>query len=99
MYLCFAAVGGCQSPLGHARAHSSHNLLQSVYLAVAGAGAGNRPLVSGRAGPVSSVPWGGGEWPLWTVSVVSSSGEEWRVTTLPVDAGGAVFSRNKHVCR
>ena len=48
----------------------------SVYLAVAGAGAGNRPLVSGRAGPVSSVPWGGGERTVWTVSVVSSSGEE-----------------------
>ena len=45
----------------------------SVYLAVR---AGNRPLVSGRVGPVSSVPWGGAEWPLWTVSVVSSSGEE-----------------------
>ena len=85
----------CQSPLGHARAHSSHNLLQCLYLAVAGAGQETDRWYQAGPGRCRVYPGAGesGQCQLCRAQVRSG------VTTLPVDAGGAMFSHNNHVCR
>ena len=95
MYLCFAAVGLSVAP-GPCQGSQLPQLTPvSVYLAVAGAGQETDRWYQAGPGRCRVYPGAGesGQCQLCRAQVRRG------VTTLPVDAGGAMFSHNKHVCR